>query len=164
MVLFMKNIKIGEFHLCSFDKNNKNHMLFLKKILKDDSVIKRFQGFLPHLLKDTNDIFDKGFFVSKNNELIGYVDFDNFSKEEQAVYIRQMIDKEKRGLGYGSSILSEVCNYVFKTYPFVTKVKARIAKDNVKSIMMAYNAGFINDIDDYYTLSNPSIKQDNKKL
>lgn len=67
-------------------------------------------------------------------------------------------------MGYGSSILSEVCNYAFKTYPFISKVKAKITNDNIKSIMMAYNAGFINDKDDYYSLSNPYIKEDNKKM
>lgn len=163
MVLNMDNINIGKLSLCFFDKDNKEHMLFLKKILKDESVIKRFQGFLPHLLKSANDIFGKGFFLSLNNELIGYVDFGNFNEKEEAVYVRQLVDKDKRSKGYGRLILSEVCDYVFKTYPFIHKIKARIAPDNINSIMMVYNAGFINDRDDYYSLSNPYIKNSNIK-
>ena len=159
----MENIKIGKLTLCSFNKDNKDHMLFLKKILKDESIIKRFQGFLPNLLKNTNDIFGKGFLLSLDNETTGYVDFGNFNNEEEAVYIRELVDKDKRHLGYGTLILSEVCDYVFKTYTFVYKIKARIAPDNIKSIMMAYNAGFINDRDDYYSLSNPYTKEMNIK-
>lgn len=101
--------------------------------------------------------------MSLDNKIIGYVDFGNFNNEEEAVYIRELVDKDKRHLGYGTLILSEVCDYVFKTYPFVYKIKARIAPDNIKSIMMAYNAGFINDRDDYYSLSNPYTKEMNIK-
>lgn len=154
----MNDIKIGSLSLCSFDKDNKYHIIFLKKLIHDEDILNRFQGFLSKLNnKSSEDIFDKGFFVKNEDELIGYVDFGAYHEDDKSVYIREAIASDKRGKSYGKRILTEVTDYIFKTYPFIESVKARIASDNFASMSMAWNCGFIND-GEYFSLNKSYVK------
>lgn len=156
----MNKIKMDTLSLCSFDKDNVHHMMFLKKLLKDETIKTRFQGLLPNLMRKPDDdtIIGKGFFIADENVLVGYVDIGNYNEEEKAVYIRQAIDKDERGKSYGAKTLLEVCDFIFRKYPLVENIKARIAHDNEASIKMALACGFTNIRDDYYGLQNPYIK------
>ena len=155
----MNKIKMDELDLCYFDKNNKSHVLFLKQVLSDDSITKRFSGFLPNLMKkNQNSIYGMGFLVEDNEKLIGYVDIGNYNKEEKCVYIRQAVDKNIRAKSYGKRILLEFTNFIFSNYPEVEKIKAKIHEDNIVSIKMAEACGFENSYNDFYELKNPFIK------
>ncbi len=159
----MENIKLDTLSLCKFDKDNKYHMIFLKKLLNDETIKERFQGLLPKLMKNMDDcVIGKGFFIADNDKLIGYVDIGNYNANERAVYIRQAIDKDERGQSYGKKALIETCDFIFRTYSEVENIKARIAPDNEVSIRMAIACGFSNIRDDYYGIENPYIK--NKKI
>lgn len=160
----MKDIKMDTLSLCKFDKDNKYHMIFLKKILKDKTITERFQGFLPNLTKKYDGtIIGAGFFIADGDVLVGYIDIGNYNANEKAVYIRQTIDQDARGNGYGKRSLYEVCDFIFKEYPNVENIKARIAPDNEASIRMAVACGFTNIRDDYYGIENPYIKNNKIK-
>lgn len=160
----MKKIEMETLSLCKFDKDNKYHMIFLKKILADETIKERFQGLLPNLMKKVDDtIIGMGFFIADGDCLVGYVDIGDYNENEKAVYIRQAIDKDKRGKNYGQRALLEVCDLIFKEYPLVENIKARIAPDNEASIRMAIACGFANIRDDYYGIENPYIKNNRIK-
>lgn len=157
----MDDIKIGSLSLSRFDKDNKYHMIFFKKLIHDEDILNRFQGFLHNLNnKSSEDIFGKGFFVKDEDELIGYVDFGAYHEDDKSVYIREAIASDKRGKSYGKRTLTEVTDYIFRTYPFVESIKARIASDNYICISMAWDCGFTNK-GEYFTLDNPYIKNNN---
>lgn len=63
--------------------------------------------------------------------------------------------KEKK---YGQRALSEVCELIFREYPLIENIKARIVPDNEASIRMAISYGFTNIRDDYYGIENPYVK------
>ena len=70
----MKKIEMDTLSLCKFDKDNKDHMIFLKKLLADETIKERFQGLLPNLMKKTDDtIIGMGFFIADGDCLVGYV-------------------------------------------------------------------------------------------
>jgi len=139
-------------------------MVFFKELLKDETITNRFQGFLPNLMKNNDSsIIGKGFFIKDENQLIGYVDIGNYNESEHAVYIRQAISSNKRGMGYGKRSLFEICDLIFANYPEIENIKARIATDNVFSIEMAKACGFKWIRDDYYGITNPYIKNNKTK-
>ena len=80
-------IPLETLSLVTFDKNNKEHVIFLKKIIKDQTIKSRFNGFLSRLNSKANyGIIDKGFFLSKDSELIGFVDIGSFNEVDLLIY------------------------------------------------------------------------------
>ena len=160
----MDSIKMKTLSLCRFHKDNKYHMIFLKKLISDKTITARFNGFLPNLTKNyDDDILGKGFFVVDEKNLIGYVDIGNYSEDERSVYIRQAIDIEKRGKSYGKRTLSEISDLIFCMHPEVENIKAKVANDNIACLRMLSDCGYKWLHDDYYALENPYIKNSNKK-
>ena len=149
------SIKLETLSLISFDKNNPEHILFFKKILSDESIKKRFSGFLPRLNSNSSDIINKAFFVSDNNKLIGFIDIGAFNQEEKAIYLRGAIDKNERGFNYGHKMLDEISNYIFINHPMIEKIKLKIAYDNIASIKTAESCGFYSILNNYYEKNNP---------
>ena len=91
--------------------------------------------------------------------MVGFVDIGQFNGEEEAVYLRGAIDKDKRGKHYGTLMLSETTDYIFANYPKVRNVKLKIDEDNKASLSTANACGFIWAGADYYVKGNPYEKQ-----
>ena len=152
-------IKLDTLNLVSFDKNNPEHINFLKKIIHDSTIKSRFTGFLVSLNSKSNSIIGKGFFLMDKEIIIGFVDVGNFNIEEKAVYIRGAIDKIMRGKNYGHRMLEEVSNYVFSNFKEVEQIKLKIAKDNISSIKTAESCGFYSNLNDTYIKNNPFLNK-----
>ena len=148
-------IQLDTLSLVTFDKENTDHINFFKKIVHDTTIKNRFTGFLSSLNAKSDTIIGKGFFLEDNDELIGFVDIGKFNKDEEAVYIRGAIDKEKRSKNYGHKMLEETSNYIFLNYPEVKNIKLKIASDNISSIKTAESCGFINMLNGCYKKINP---------
>lgn len=155
------NIKLETLTIHNFDKNNKTELEFIKKLCNDETIKSRFQGLLRGLIDDKG-FFDHGFLVSHNNNLVGYVYIGSFNDEEKCVYLRAAIDKDKRGMNYGKTILSEITEYIFKNYSQVESIRLKIASDNKASLMTSNACGYQWLIDDFYIKYNPYIE--NKKI
>ncbi len=160
----MEDIKLNTLSLRTFDKENKKHLLFLKKLVSDTSITNRFNGMLPQLTKDSEDgILGKGFFISDEDTLVGFVEIGQFSTEEKCVYLRAAIDKDLRGQHYGKRTLEDVSDYLFQNYNKIECIKVKIAHDNTPSIRTAASCGYKWIRDDYYGLYNPYLEKSTKK-
>lgn len=53
----MEYAKLGSLSLNTFDKNNKEMLEFLKKLIKDETITSRFQGLTDGLLRNPNNEF-----------------------------------------------------------------------------------------------------------
>ena len=148
-------IKLNTLEICSFDKNDSSHLCFLKKLVKDQTVLSRFQGFTHRLLHHTDEqFFGRGFLISKDSKIVGYVDIGNFNVEEENVYLRCAIDDNERGKGVGKTLLKELTFYIFQNYQFVDHIKLKIAHDNVGSLKIAESCGYVWINQDYYIKQN----------
>lgn len=152
--------------LTTFNKDNLEELIFLKKLCKDNTIKKRFQGIAVGLLNNpNNEFFDHGFFVKHNNTLIGYIGIGAYNKYEKCVYLRAAINKEQRGLSYGTTLLSEITDYIFKTYSEVLSIRLKINDNNKPSIKVAISNGYKNLYNDFYIKYNPYlINSENKAL
>ena len=144
----MENIKLENIELVNFEKDNKEHLEYLKKLLNDESIKKRFQGIFPALLSKEK-FFGKGFFLEYNKELIGYTQIGKFNKDEESVYILSgAIDKEHRGQKSETGktlaeiMLNDISNYILHNYKQVKQIKLTISDDNVPAIKLSQKCGY----------------------
>ena len=142
--------------LVEFNKDNVEHIKYFKKLRDDKSISIRFQGLFPYLLRKGDTIFNRGFFLSYQNELVGYIDIGEFHEEEEAVYFRGAIDNEHRGKSLGKKMLKDVTEYVCNNYSYVKYIKLKIHKDNKPSINVALSNGYKQVSDELYILENPN--------
>lgn len=155
----MNKIKLKTLELITFDKNNSEHLHFLKTLIKDESITERFQGIFSSLIhNNNNNLYDKGFFISNNQKLIGYIHIGNYNKDERSLYLRIAIASYKRGEGLGKRSLKEITDYIFENTKEVENLRLKIAKDNKASINTAQAAGYTWLIDEFYIKYNPYLE------
>ncbi len=156
-------IKLDSLTLVDFDKNSKEHLGLLKKLVKDETILKRFQGFSQYLLHNYgSNFFNKGFLIDYDNKLVGFVHIGIYNELEDSVYLRCAIDKDFRGNSIAKLTLAELTEYIFNTYPFVGKIRLKIADDNVASLRVASDCGYVWEEKDYYGKIN-SLKENKSK-
>lgn len=156
----MKNIEMETLTLQSFDKENKEHLEFFKKLVKQPSITSRFQGIGVGLLHEHGDkFFDRGFLITDNDKLIGYLGIGEFDEENKSVYLRGAIDIDCRGNSYGKKMLKESTEYIFLNYPKVENIRLKIAEDNIISIRTAEACGYEKLYNDFYIHYNPYIEK-----
>lgn len=165
MVISVEYVSLGTLKLNTFDKDNKQMLEFLKKLIKDETIISRFQGMTVGLLKnDRNEFFGHGFLVTDNNEFVGYIGIGDYNQKEKSVYLRYAIDKEKRGKSYGKTLLNEITEHIFKNYSSIESIRLKIASDNKASLMTANSCGYKWLNDEFYSKDNYYIEKTSKEI
>lgn len=159
----MKNIQLESLTLKQFDMKNKSHLIILKSLVTDESVMSRFTGFLPRLNEKSTNALNKGYLIADQDKLVGFIDIGAYDKSDKCVYLRAAIDKNERGKRYGKRSLSEVSNYLFQNYKEIESIRLKIAKDNTASRNTAASSGYKWLIDDFYYLNNPYLEKNKAK-
>lgn len=165
VVITVKYASLGTLTLNTFDKDNKEMLEFLRGLLKDETILSRFQGMTVGLLKnDKNEFFGHGFLVTHDNEFIGYIGIGDYNEKEKCVYLRSAIDRGKRGKSYGKTLLNEITEHIFKNYSSVESIKLKIASDNTASLMTANSCGYKWLGNEIYVKDNYHIKKVNEDM
>lgn len=152
--------KLNNLTLVNFDKENKEHLEFLKKLIHDESIKKWFNGICSGLISNpNNEFFGHSFFVKDNEDLVGYVNIGDFNTNEKSVYLRSAVEKNKRGKNYGKTILADITDYIFDNFNEVESIRLKIDRENKASLMTANACGYLWLTDDFYYKSNPNIKK-----
>ncbi len=155
----MTRFMIKRFSIESFDKNDKDHLLYLKELMSDETVKERFNGlsFKPHLDAE-GLVFDRGYFIKENasDNLIGYYHIGEVTCNND-VYLRSSTRKCFRNKGYGSKMLEEVTEYLCNNMSDIKRIVLKIDKDNIGSWKVASNAGYEWLSKDYCSKDNPNF-------
>lgn len=157
-------IKLDTLKLVTFDKDQEHHVIFLKELIKDKTILRWFSGITNNLLHNHGDeFFDRSFFVEdENNNLVAFINIGDFNEIERAVYLRAATRREYRGLGIGKTLLLEITNYIFKNHNEVDMVKLKIDSENKASLATANACGYKWLEKDYYGKLNPNLINDNE--
>ena len=139
-------IKLKSLCLNTYDIHKKKYCRFVREITTDPLVNK----FVPtpielQLLESKNDDIVKipsSYIVTEKKELVGYVRFNELD-ELGTLILHYAVHPDYRRNGYGSKILIEVSDYVFKNMNEVSKIKLHINSINKGSIKCAENAKFV---------------------
>lgn len=161
----MEKITLENLDLVVFDKNNEKHISFLKSLIKDKTILARFQGIAQNLLHNFGDeFFNRSFFLAtKGSEtLIGFINIGIYNNHEKSVYLRYAIDNNERGKGYGKLLLRDVTNFIFNNFAEVETIRLKIVSDNKASIGTASSCGYKWYKDDYYIFCNPNLTEEYK--
>lgn len=161
-------IDLGNIKLVEFNKEDKNHLNYLKNLLNDEKVTSRFKGILPALMKKKEGILEKGFFLKLNEELCGYIQIGTYNIEEKSVYIRAAaLDEHHRNqkiklpnndeVKLATIMLNEVTEYLFNMYPEIEMIKLTIAEDNIAAIKHVIKCGYKYLNATHYGKENPNM-------
>lgn len=160
----MNSIDLENIKLIYFDIKNKYHITFLKKLLFEEDITKRFTGLFPDLNKESK-LFDKGFFIEYNKELVGYVSFSNFNEEEKCVYIEGFAiiqkyrnKKVKDNITLAELATKKITNYLFNNYNYIEYIKATVAEDNIAAKKLLLKCGYYMEDKYHFNIINPNIK------
>lgn len=77
--------------------------------------------------------------INESNEKVGMVRFD-ISYPEAEIHLN--VTPDKRGRGYGKTLIQEGCKFMLENYR-VEKIIARITSENTRSINVFSKAGFV---------------------
>lgn len=132
--------------LVSYDDTNADHRKFKRRLLSDDEFRRHFGDMF---IKNADEIFEatenielkKAYLILKEENIIGM--FRIFSYHESGVVnIQYAVDPKQRRQGYGSLILKELTDFLFKNG--IECVEGEIDSRNIGSIKVASNIGFEN--------------------
>ena len=97
--------------------------------------------------KDNMDsLFESAFVVLDENEDIGYLYISNVRNDE--VFLEYAILDEFRGMGYASSLIREISDYLFEEYN-IRSIRLDIDPSNKNSMNVACACDFIEDEEEY---------------
>ena len=140
--------KLNNIVLNCYDEKDDNHNRLLLEFLGNSSS--NYIHDIDRRLKNNkikNDcIFDRGYIVSFNDILIGYVFISKLIKDD--LYLEYSILKDYRGKGFGKLLLNEVSIYLIDNYN-IKSIVLDIDPSNTPSIMTAVSCGYIADEEEY---------------
>ena len=162
-------INIKNINLESFDSSDIRHFLAKKELTTDSSS--EFVHQIDERLilnKDNKFGFEKGYLVSLNKEIVGYLYISSFFN--QKVYLEYSIIKEYRKKGLGKLLLSEITDYLCDNYN-IKEIILNIDISNLASMNLASSVGYYfdpeklnkNNSDNKQDFSYYNIKYINKK-
>ena len=94
----------------------------------------------------SDSIYQRAFVIEDEGVPIGYLYISNMMRDE--VFLEYSILKEYRRMGYGSSIVYEVTDYLFEKHN-IKSVRLDIDPSNKNSVLLATSCGFALDEEEY---------------
>jgi RimJ/RimL family protein N-acetyltransferase len=142
----LKNIKLEQINY-----NNKNHLIYMKKLMQSKDINYLWDLTDDELLNNHN--VHKYIVINNDNNPIGYI---NISDETEAMYgntvsIYYAVGEEHRGKNYGKKIIEEVREWLFKEKN-IDCIVAQVDNQNNHSKNTLNKAGMLEVMqDDEYT-------------
>ena len=118
----------------------------LEKGISYSKYIHQIGERLEHSRNDNKNIFNTSFVVLDKEIPVGYLFISSMIRDE--VFLEYAVLKEFRGMGYGSSIVSDVTDYLFHNFN-IRSIRLDIDPSNKNSLLVANSCGFILDEEDY---------------
>ena len=142
-------LKLDNIILYTYDDNNLIHKKVLLNFMNESKsnyihdIDRRLKN---NFNKKENNIFDRGYLVSLNNNIVGYIFISKIIKDE--IFLEYSIIKGYRGKKIGKLLLSDVSNYIMENYN-IKSILLDIEPSNIPSLITAVNCGYFVDDDDY---------------
>lgn len=143
------NLKLNNIVLSSYDKDNDRHRKVLLEFLgesKSNYIHDIDRRLKNNYNKKENNIFDRGYLVSLNNNIVGYIFISKIIRDE--IFLEYSIIKSYREKKIGKLLLSDVTNYLLDNYN-IKSIVLDIEPSNVPSIMTAVSCGYMLDDEEY---------------
>lgn len=123
------DIYLENYKLIKLQKENLNHLYFIKNLFMDEKVVE----YLGHLENDLSNTY----IISNNDYYIGYLSMSSIitnSKNLTSITLYYAIDKKYRNSKHASNMLLEISDYLLNT---VDMLVLMIDKNNSSSSKVA---------------------------
>lgn len=129
---------------------NKEKHSFLKRELEHGNSSSEYIHQISERLELSKDndktIYQSAFVVEDENIPVGYLFISSMFRDE--VFLEYSVLKDFRKMGYGSSIVNEISDYLFKNHN-IKSIRLDIDPSNKKNILLAESCGFTLDEEEY---------------
>ncbi len=153
----MDKFRIGSLDYAPFNNHNKEHLLFLKDLLREveeEGELEKRMGDIEYMFSHSYLELDSfkldnpnAYLVYDNDKIVGFVYMYLNKKEELLLYLG--IHKDFRNQGYSSRINQELPVYLLNNFS-IKGIKVQVEKDNIPSIKAITKAGFVPIGNDFY--------------
>lgn len=139
----MKTLKLDNFILEEFDKNNFEHKSTIIE-LQNDKLAQMYLGDLDYSLirieqRHEENKKNKAYIAYYNNEAVGYISLSCMSNDYEISY---GILPKYRKQNLGALLLDEFSEKIFDIYLDIDKLSLQINKQNIGSIKLARLADY----------------------
>lgn len=141
----MDEIHLNNLDLYRYNRECQAHNDFVDLLMQDADIINSAGNVREKLsgLYLPGQIWENGFLVGKQEDLLGYVYLYRHSFSTRIATMNYAVQRDFRGNGYGSMILQEVGDFIFENQKIIDLIALIINNLNVNSIDAAKRAGFI---------------------
>lgn len=141
-------IDLENFKLEVLNLNNELDSNFFNKMNAEEQF-KKYFGKVIDTKNDNDNIFMKSYLVNYKNEKIGYIYLsDKIERDDiKAVTLYYYIDSNYRNKGLATKLISELLSYL-QNVEYINYIILNIHKDNIPSIKVAIQNGFIKNMED----------------
>lgn len=134
----------------SLTRYNELKHSFLKEEFKNGSSSSKYIDQISERLELSKDndryIYQSAFVVEDKGVPVGYLFISNMIRDE--VFLEYAVLKNFRRMGYGSSIVNETTDYLFKNHN-IKSIRLDIDPSNKNSVFVADSCGFTLDEEEY---------------
>ncbi len=149
-------IQLTSLNIETFNSKNEEHLKYLKELINDQTIKERFTGLNLKIKKESKEFeLDRGYLVSIEDKIIGYVGISNINLHNQ-IYLRITIRNQYRNRGLATETLNEISEYLTTKYD-LESIRLVIAKDNISSLKSASKSGFTWIENDIYAFKKTRI-------
>ena len=132
-------ISLRTLSLTNFNASDQKKFNFIKEINSDEKISEFVMDNVGSLFINNNSKIGPAYIVKDKDEYVGFVYFENATKEK--IVLNYGVHKDHRNKKYGTKILEEVSNFILdKTV--IKNVELHINGYNIGSIKCAKGANF----------------------
>jgi len=140
------NIELDTLQLTKYNKEKHKEILDeLENGISSSKFIHQIRERLENS-NNNNSLFQSAFIILDNNTPIGYIYISSMIRDE--VFLEYSILKEFRRMGYATSVVSELSDYLFKNHN-IKSIRLDIDPSNKSSILVANASGYTLDEEEF---------------
>jgi len=140
------NIELDTLKLTKYNKEKHKEILDeLENGISSSKFIHQIRERLENS-NNNNSLFQSAFIILDNNTPIGYIYISSMIRDE--VFLEYSILKEFRRMGYATSVVSELSDYLFKNHN-IKSIRLDIDPSNKSSILVANASGYTLDEEEF---------------
>ena len=152
--------KLKSLSITNYDSQIMDNVKFLKEIEKDEEINRNMDD-APLALERSNGVTNLrlglAYLVKDKDSVIGLIRLAKPNAQVHDISIDIAIRPIYRHKGYGTILLKEVSDYIFRNSTLIKKIKLSIDSSNVNGVRCAASANFTLDGYVNYPNSKPQL-------
>ena len=138
-------INLKSFSITNYDNKLSDNVKFLEEIKKDEEISKNLEDVPDSLERSiglSNLRLNISYLVKQDENIVGLIRLAKKNSNKHDISVDIAIRPHLRKKGYGTILLKEICDYIFKNSTLIEKIKLDINGSNRNGAKCAKSADF----------------------